>query len=1046
MEFLLLGGIEAVADGRQLDLGPARQRSVLAALVLDVDRAVPVDQLVERVWADAPPQRAKDTLYSYLSRLRRLLPCAIDRLPGGYALTADARTSDVHRFRQLLATARAETDDSAALATYEEALGLWRGEPFAGADTPWFNAAREALGRERLAAELDCTDIRLRRGEHAELLPELSVRCTAHPLDERVAAQYMLALFRCGRQADALAHHRRVRRLLREELGIDPGPRLRELYEAILAGDTALAVTARQPRTPPRAAEAEWSVQSQLPLAVPGFVGRAALVRRIEELLAAPAAQPVVLSGSPGVGKTALAVHLGHRLRPSFPDGQWYVRLLGTGERPRDPSEVLAALLRASGQDPAVIPESAEDRAAAFRSRTADRRILMVLDDAADAEQIRPLLPGTAGVAVLITSRFDLRGLIASHAAHPVPLDVLEPAEAHHLLAGALGEQRVQGEPAAAELLADLCARLPLALRIAAANLAARPGRSLSAYAAELADDGRLGKLSIAGDRQAAVRTAFDHSYATLTPEAARLFGLLGLHPGADFSAEAAAALLGPGTDNPPCEEAEELLDQLATAGLVQRTAADRFQFHDLLRLYAAERGAAEPDRAAAWQRLCDWYLATADAATAFDYAAMLQLPRQRAAAGRFADRHAASAWLDEERANLVAVTTRAARTGPGATAWLLADQLRMYFYYRQHHADWRTAATAGLQAAAHAGEVLAEAAMRLSLGSLAQDAGEFDAALDHFHHARRGYRDGAYAPGEAAVLANLGIQYGLRGDVAQGIDHLHRCIDLYRALGVPTRLGPVLDIAGQGHTYLGDLEQSVALTTEAVTTALDHDQAVAAIGPLTGRAAALHGLGRYDQALADATEAARLCREHHKEHNEAATHEILARILRDRGEPDEARAHAVQALEKSRAFGYTAKQIDSLGTLAALDLIDGYTARARRQMEEALTLSRRQKYRHQEAEAHIGLARVRLAEGDPAFAADHAELALATAEELRMRPAECRARLVLADLARLAGDRAAAAHHLAHADHLRARTGYCAPPWEEAARGKAAQRGVGIR
>ncbi len=1037
MEFRLLGGIEALVDGRQVDLGPARQRSVLAALLMDLDRTVPADQLVQRVWADAPPQRAKDTLYSYLSRLRRQLPCDIERLPGGYALTADAHAVDVHRFRDLLASARAETDDTAALTAYEEALSLWRGEPFAGADTPWFNAGREALDKERLAAELDCTDLRLRLGRHAALQAELSARCAAHPLDERMAAQYMLALYRCGRQADALAHYRRVRELLREELGVDPGEQLQRLHEAILSADSSLAAPDPAPSSTSVSASASaapqpaWSVQSQLPLDVTGFVGRAALVRRLEELLTASAAPPVVLSGSPGVGKTALAVHLGHRLRPAFPDGQWYVRLLGTGDRPRPPSEVLAALLRASGHDPAAIPETVDDRAAAFRSRAADRRVLLVLDDAADAEQIRPLLPGTAKAAVLITSRSELRGLTASHAARTVPLDVLDPAEAHHLLTGALGEQRVRAEPEAAERLAELCARLPLALRIASANLAARPGRSLSAYAADLSGEGRLAKLSIAGDRQAAVRTAFDHSHATLAPAAARLFGLLGLHPGADFSAEAAAAL-----HDGEVYATEDLLDELVTAGLVQRTAADRFQFHDLLRLYAAECAAADPDRAAAWRRLCDWYLATADAATAFDYAAMLQLPRERAPSGRFADRHEASRWLDEERANLVCVITRAAGEGPAPTAWLLADQLRMYFYYRQHHAEWETAATTGLRAAVDAEDVLAEAAMRLSLGSLAQDAADFDAALGHFHRARQAYRDSGHDPGEAAVSANLGIQYGLRGEVTQGIGHLLRSIEVYRGLGMPAQLCTVLEITGQFHTYTGELEQALALTTESIETSSQRAQTVATISPLTRRAIVLHGLGRYADALADADEAVRLCREHSKRHDEAATYEILARIHRDLGRPDLARTHALHALEAARKFGYTAKVIDSLVTLGSLDLAQADLAqadlaRADERLEEALALTRRERYRHQEAEVHLGLARVRLAAGDIATAADHAELALALARKLALGPAECRARLALAEVARATGSARGQAHHLAQAGHLRTLTGYQPSPWE---------------
>lgn len=289
-----------------------------------------------------------------------------------------------------------------------------------------FIAARDALRKEQRAAELDCTDLRLRLGEHAALLAMLAERSAAHPLDERLAAQYMLALYRCGRQADVLAHYRHLRGVLADELGIDPGQDLQRLHQAILSGDAELSAPAvRTTVRPPT--EVSWNVQCQLPLDAPTFAGRVEIVHRLEELLALPAAVPVVVSGSPGVGKPALAVHFGHRLRPAFPDGQWYVRLMGTTDRPRDPSEVLSGLLRASGQDAETVPQALEDRAAAFRSRVADRRVLLILDDAADAEQIRPLLPGTAGVSLLVTSRSDLRGLTASHAAHSLPLEVLQP-------------------------------------------------------------------------------------------------------------------------------------------------------------------------------------------------------------------------------------------------------------------------------------------------------------------------------------------------------------------------------------------------------------------------------------------------------------------------------------------------------------------------------------------------------------------------------------------------------------------------------------------
>ncbi|MDX3230410.1 AfsR/SARP family transcriptional regulator [Streptomyces sp. ME19-01-6] len=1025
MEFRLLGGIEARAGIGPVDLGPARQRTVLAALLVDANGTVPVDQLVHRVWGNGPPQRAKESLYSYVSRLRRVLPgqaAAIERRRGGYVLTVDELAVDVHLFRHLLVQARRATDDESAVALFRRALTLWRGEPFAGVDIPWFNAARDALGKERLAAELDCTDRQLRLGDHAALLTTLSERVIAHPLDERLAAQYMLTLSRCGRQADALAHYRHVRDTLAEELGIDPGQELRRLHQTILSGDAELSTPSA--KTTVRPAPSTWTVQCQLPSAVQGFAGRANLIQRLEGVLAAPQAVPVVVTGLPGVGKTALAVHIGHRLRSAFPDGQWYVRLLGTGDRPRDPSEVLSGLLRASGQDPDTIPETLEERAAAFRSRVADRRVLLVLDDAASAEQVRPLLPGTARVSVLVTSRPDLRGLTASNAAHTVQLEVLEPVEANTLLAGILGEQRVRAEPKAVGRLAELCARLPLALRIAAANLAARPGRSVAEHAAELADDGRLAKLSIAGDRQAAVRTAFDHSHAALDPAAARLFGLLGLHPGPDFTTEAATALLG---SKPPV--AEHLLDQLATAGLVQRTAADRFQFHDLLRLYAAEHAAADPAHPAAWHRLCAWYLATTDAATAFDYTGRAQLPRPRTEPGRFADRHQALAWLESELANLVAVITHAAQAGPHQPAWQLADQLRMYLYYRRHQPEWETVTTAGLRAAERDGEVLAQAAMRHSLALLRQHTGDTQAALSALHGALEGYRRTGFTPGEAAIVSNLALHYGQRGEMRRALVWQESGIDMLRGLDRPVQLGIALNTMGLIHSYLGELDRALDRTTESIDTCLKHGQPSDTISSLINRAIAYHELGLYSEALADGAEALRLCQVHQERHNKADAHEILARVYRDTRRIDLAGAHAEQALQTAREVGDPAMEADSLITLGGLHRLRGRLNVATAHLEEALRITRRCDFRHQQAEARIGLARVRLASGDAATAADDAETALTIARDLELRLTECRALTTLAAIRYVTGDPTAAARHTAMAQRIQHETGYHPSP-----------------
>jgi DNA-binding SARP family transcriptional activator/tetratricopeptide (TPR) repeat protein len=1030
MEFRLLGGIEAVADdGRPVNLGPARQRSVLAALLLDAGRAVPTEQLVHRVWGYTAPRRARETLYSYLSRLRPTLSgsdATLARGPDGYALAVAAASVDVHRFRLLLARGRDAESDTDAADLFREALALWRGEPFPAVDTPWFNTARDALAKEKLAAELDSADVRLRLGDHAALLTALAGRSAAHPLDERLAAQYMTALYRCGRPADALAHYRRIRGLLAGELGIDPGPHLQQVHQAVLGGDPELstppsaraAATVRPPSPAP--APPAWSAQCQLPPAVGGFAGRADLVTRLAGLLEAPDAVPVVISGSPGVGKTALAVHLGHRLRPAFPDGQWYVRLQGTRERPREPADVLAGLLRVSGMDPAAIPESPEDRAGAFRGRVADRRVLLVLDDAADAEQVRPLLPGTAGVAVLVTSRSDLRGLTASHAAHPEPLDVLRPGEAHDLLAGVLGERRVAAEPAAAAQLAELCARLPLALRIGAANLAARPGRSLGAYAAELADDGRLAKLSIAGDREAAVRTAFDHSYAALEPAAARLFGLLGLHPGPDFTAAAAAALLGCARP-----DAEEPLDRLATAGLVQQTGADRFQFHDLLRLYAAERAAADPGREAAWRRLCDWYLATADAATAVDFTGLAQLPRPRTRSDRFRDRQQALSWLDEERANLVAVAARAAAAGPYEIAWQLADQLRMFFYYRRHQPEWEATVAAGLRAAEHRGETPALAAMQHSLGLMRQSTGDSDAALVALRRALDGYRSSGLAAGEAAILSNLAVHAGQRGEMRRALRWQEAGIEVLRGLDQPVQLGSSLNTLGLIHAHLGQLDRALDRTTESIELCLRHGQPSRTISPLINRSLVLHDLGRYEEALTDGAEALRLCREHRERHNEADAYEALARAHRGTGRLDLAETHAEQALQAAREVGDPVEEADVLITLAGLHRMRGHLAPAADHLAAALGITRRRGFRHQQAEAHAALARVHLATGEVATATDHAELALATARDLDLPLTEHRALTALAAIARATNDSPTAARRTAEAHRIQQRTGY---------------------
>ena len=662
--FRLLGDIEAHVDGRPVDLGHARQRGVLAALLADVNHPVSAGQLADRVWAGRPPQRAHRSLASYLSRLRRVLAGAEDVViahgPGGYVVRVAPEAIDLHRFRALVADARANQ----ALAQFDEALRLWRGDAFAGVDTPWTEAMRQTLSAEREATELDRTDLMLRLGKHNAVLAEISARVAANPLNERVAGQLVLALYRGGRQADALDHYERTRRRLADELGADPGHALRELHRKILTADPEL--------DPPP----EVAVPRQLPAAPRWLVGRDRESAALTRAVAGGGTVPVCAIGGPaGVGKTALALRWAHDHLARFPDGQVYVDLRGfdPSGAPMTPETAVRRLLGALGADPAALPMDEDGLVAHYRSLVAGKRLLVVLDNARDAAQVEPLLPGSETCTVLVTGRHRLAGL-GVRGARLVDLDLLSEADARDLLARHIGPGPVADEAGAAADLVRWCAGLPLAVGIVAARATARPGFSLDVLAKECRDtSARLDALD-AGDMTANLRAVFSWSYTALDPAAAEVFRLLGISPGPDIALPSAAALTG--LDG---RRARSILRTLVGAHLLREPVPGRYRMHDLIRLYAAELVDGEA-RGAALDRLTDFQLRTARSA------AQLLRPEHpvielTTAAGctppEFEHRAAATAWFEAEHAGLLALRRAAAAQGRhrvvGQLAWFLS-------------------------------------------------------------------------------------------------------------------------------------------------------------------------------------------------------------------------------------------------------------------------------------------------------------------------------------------------------------------------------------
>ncbi|WP_051772920.1 AfsR/SARP family transcriptional regulator [Saccharothrix sp. NRRL B-16314] len=916
----VLGNLEVRVDGASVPVGHARQKAVLAVLSIEVDRVVPPDRLIDRVWGEHAPARARSVLRTYLSNLRRALTStgiAITWRDTGYSLTVHPDAVDLHRFRRLLAEARDSDDPRRALALADDALALWRGEPLAELDTPWAQSAREHLHRERAAAQADRIDWALDCGLHGDLLPELPTRAAEEPLDERLAGQLMLALYRSGRQTDALKHYQRTRQRLAEELGTDPCPDLQQLHQCVLTADPALTL-------PPVEAPRPVVVPRQLPAPPAPFVGRRDELDRLDTALnsSSQAATVVIsaLAGAGGIGKTWLALHWAHRNVDRFPDGQLFVDLRGFSLEgaPMDPVVAVRGFLEALGVDPDRIPVDPHAQAALFRSLAAGRRMLVVLDNAATTAQVTALLPGSATCTVVVTSRNRLPGLITGHGARHLPLDALLDDDARALLVDRLGTDRINAEPAAVDDLSSLCGGFPLALSIVAARAHFHPRTSLTTMAAELRDQG-LDALH-EGDPAASLPTVLSWSHDALTAEQARVFALLGIAPGPDISLPAAAGLTG----LPPGQIRTELR-RLEQASLIVHDSYGHYRMHDLIRRYAADTAQrlADTEKRAALRRVVDHYLHTAFTGQQLldPHLRPIRIdpPVPDCHPLVLSDDAAALAWFDTEHACLLAAQQTAVAHGRFDAVWQLAWMLNTFHYRRAHRHDQVAAWQTGLTAARRLPDPAAEAMATRFLAQALADMGRDDEALDLLHHALAiAERAGlvAHLPNIHNSLSRLWEQ---RGDDRQALEYSHRALEFAHVLDDPVMEAHLLNNLGWSAARLGDYGKAREHCWTALTLHRQHGERSGEAFVLDSLGYIDHHTGRHEDAIHNYRQALMIRVGIGDAYEEANTYDALGHPYAALGQHGQARAvwqealRLYQAQQRIKEANRVRRQLDAL-------------------------------------------------------------------------------------------------------------------------------------
>ncbi|RGC70997.1 Regulatory protein AfsR [Micromonospora sp. MW-13] len=971
MRFGILGPLRV--GGGEATVTAARDRTVLAVLLLRYGRVVSAEELIDAVWEERPPATARAQLQTCVSRLRRRLTelgMPADLIltdPAGYGIRVAPVDLDAELFAERVDAARAAVAAGRlpeAQRQFRAALGLWRGAALSGVTSRTVRRRAQVLDEQRIAALEECVDVELRLGRAADLVDELTEAVDRNPLRERLRGQAMLVLSAVGRQADALAVYREGRRLYAEELGIEPGAALQELHQRVLAGDLALAGPGRGPTAPVRG----------LPRAISDFTGRQQTVARLVKDIEEDDARVQLIDGMAGSGKTTLAVHLATALGDRYPDAHLFVDLHGHSERePLSPAAALAGLLRQLGVSGERIPNDADERAALWRSELAGRRAVVVLDNAASAAQVAPLLPSGRGCLTLITSRWRLTGLDGGK---PSSLSVLDPDEAVELLARVVGVDRVSAEPVAAAEVVRRCGHLPLAIRLAGARLAHRPSWRVADLAGRLAAGRDVLTELVAGERS--VGQAFALSYAQVSPAAQRMFRLLGVIPGAFFDNRVAAAVA-----DLALSDAQDLLDDLVDAHLVEEPEPGRFRFHDLVRDYArhrlAEPGAVDA-RQAALERLLNFHLHTG--------AELARLVNRSASNAPFALPPVGRPdlvrscltegqdWLDENRAMLVALVRLAEQEGRDRYCWQLARACWSYWFAEGHLDELIEAHEAGLRAAERLGDDVAIATMHNYLASGHHRLGRYREALASMRVALRLRERLGDRIGQAGTHKNMAAVHSVTGDLPTALAHLDKALALLRAerhdggiVATFTNQASILLMAGRPEGSLAVSRRQLALA-RAVGTLYDVANAMGHVGMARAR------LGHGEVAVRRLHVALRLKRRLGNRYGVGELLNEMGVIERSAGRPEAAAARHREALVAMTEVGDRAGQCASRNLLARALLDQGDRASAldlhRRVLGDALRLD----VRYEQGRALDGIARC-LRPVDPASARSHWHRAL---------------------------------------------------------------------